>query len=932
MGNIDSKILTFYRGQEDIVVNEKENYSESLFKDQYTHALLQIHQLVSKRKDNVPSILAFCGDRGEGKTSCMETVKTMLATLNNEQPQNTDSPIEKFMKESVINHETAETLQDRCESFNKIRFKVLDTIDPAFFDKDHNVVELVLGMMYHEIMKGDIIEDDSKRRELLEKFHDAKLCLTQQKKDKIELYDPIDELNWLSGGLALKETFQDLCTAFLKCSLKTENDNEHNYLVIAIDDIDLNISGAYEMAEQIRKYLCAENCVVLISLNIEQFIEVVSNSIGSQFKTNDYLGAIEMAQKYATKLIPMEYRIMMPKPYDFCDRPFRYVLNDKKEEKDGNDGKDGDDEKDGKEEKNGKDRKDEKNYASVKESIVKLIYDKTRFLFYNNKGSVSPIVPNNLRSLRHLLGMLISMPDFYSNEKSRNNKDDFKSYFYQVWTRQLTKEDRKKIMTLVEVVDTTNINKTVVSMLSSYIDNAEEDHMAQGILESDNYNYNVSVGDVFYLLDKIERSNVDRERALVLFFIRSFYSIKLYENYDIITENAGALYPNDSVEEEIYKSGQWLKRTNALQRLVNGAFFTFNPSDLIPMNTSPKMYRDTKVYSGMEKDLQEIMKTMAVNIRRFNELPADIQSKFIKKFRVVEFFVLTTKRGIRQRDTRNFSLAKRNVSMPYCLTNHQNTNYFVFDVMAPFSNIVNIEYSYNKFTPLIDSNGDEELFFNFAKEQKGSLLNEMIREVAKKEYADDYQDEMPQERIENICANDYMIHRLMSNATIRNAEVLLSIMETMKSNRIRMHFGSGDNLEVIAKFYQSIIDSEMRTYYSTSTNKRYTIRFAFLNALIKELRGDEKETIRYILESGPALAFNEFKDIENRFANFFNGFKSSKKASLIKSEMINLYPTETQNMTDEDWLEMFPNKDKSVSKTDILKAFSSKGVKLGLSD
>lgn len=73
-------------------------------------------------------------------------------------------------------------------------------------------------------------------------------------------------------------------------------------------------------------------------------------------------------------------------------------------------------------------------------------------------------------------------------------------------------------MTLVEVVDTTNINKTVVSMLSSYIDNAEEDHMAQGILESDNYNYNVSVGDVFYLLDKIERSNVDRERALVLFF------------------------------------------------------------------------------------------------------------------------------------------------------------------------------------------------------------------------------------------------------------------------------------------------------------------------------------------------------------------------------------------------------------------------------
>lgn len=40
----ENNILTFYRGQEDIVVKEKANYAESLFKDQYTHALLQIHQ------------------------------------------------------------------------------------------------------------------------------------------------------------------------------------------------------------------------------------------------------------------------------------------------------------------------------------------------------------------------------------------------------------------------------------------------------------------------------------------------------------------------------------------------------------------------------------------------------------------------------------------------------------------------------------------------------------------------------------------------------------------------------------------------------------------------------------------------------------------------------------------------------------------------
>lgn len=172
----------------------------------------------------------------------------------------------------------------------------------------------------------------------------------------------------------------------------------------------------------------------------------------------------------------------------------------------------------------------------------------------------------------------------------------------------------------------------------------------------------------------------------------------------------------------------------------------------------------------------------------------------------------------------------------------------------------------------------------------------------------------------------------MSNATIRNSEVLLAIMETMKSNRIRKNFGSSDSLEVIARFYQSIINSEMRTYYNTATNKRYTIRFVFLNALIKVLRGNERETLRYILESGPALSLNEYKDIENRFANFFNGFKTTKKAELIKKEMMALYPSDVQNLTDEDWEEMFPKMDKSVSKADILKAFSSKSIKLGLSD
>lgn len=74
----ENNILTFYRGQEDIVVNEKANYAESLFKDQYTHALLQIHQLTSKKKDGVPSILAFVVTEGKEKRLVWKPSKLCL--------------------------------------------------------------------------------------------------------------------------------------------------------------------------------------------------------------------------------------------------------------------------------------------------------------------------------------------------------------------------------------------------------------------------------------------------------------------------------------------------------------------------------------------------------------------------------------------------------------------------------------------------------------------------------------------------------------------------------------------------------------------------------------------------------------------------------------------------------------------------------------
>lgn len=94
--------IKFYQGQEDVVVIEETDFGQSIFREQYTQALLQLEKIVAKPKDSVPSIVAFCGDRGEGKSSCMETILKMMGNM--EAPA-----INTFMEETVVQHDGKKT-------------------------------------------------------------------------------------------------------------------------------------------------------------------------------------------------------------------------------------------------------------------------------------------------------------------------------------------------------------------------------------------------------------------------------------------------------------------------------------------------------------------------------------------------------------------------------------------------------------------------------------------------------------------------------------------------------------------------------------------------------------------------------------------------------------------------------------------------------
>lgn len=865
--------IRFFKGEENGTIIENDGYEFSIFTEQYTKAFKLITDLLNHPSENTPNIVAFCGERGEGKTSCMLSVREQLVN---------QFPDKSFYKLTII--------------------------DPAFFDEEHNVIQLMLGQMYHDFkeeckkLDKDNPDNVNKIEALAKRFQDAKFSLSQLKQPRERIYDPLEDLNSLAAAENLKENISILIKDFLKFY-------KNKILVISIDDIDLNIEGAYEMTEQIRKYLLSNQCLLMVSLNIDQLIDVISNYLQKKAVNQAIFDSDNMASMYVTKLIPVGNRIVMPKVYDICNK--QLDIFDSRG-----------------------DKHPQQHYNSIKEAITHLIYIKTRYLFYNSKGGVSPIVPNNLRSLRHLLGMLISMEDFKTNNESEKNKHVFKAYFFQSWIHQLNKEDQKYANLLTTTDDATIINKMVVSYLSQYISNEAKSNgsLIANILTPQNYSYNISVGDVFYIIHHLERSNVNQELRMMLFFIKSFYSIRLYEYYDIITEHDGEMFPEPKEGGEIFKSDGWFKRTNIMQRLVNGAYFTFDSDDLLPNTVEGRMSRDLKLINAM-KLTNFIIKEVKVGIDKFDEMDEKEQAIFKDRFRTAEFFALTTKRPISRRKADQIDRMRRDYSEPFHLSDvNLGTGYIVFDVTAPFYNVLNLKYTYNRFSYLRgkEETEDRDKFYNFALQHEWSLLRSMMKYVKLKLYNEKNDNKITFEELVDYSGNelDKGLMDLASNATIRNGEVLSALTELMLNLRTNMH-NKKDNAKLLSQFYTTIMKSDMRTYKNAGTDKPYYIQFVFLEAIIKLLKDSEQNSLLMeIYESGIDSTTTTEDDVLSVFKDFFATSFRTKTKSAIQSDLAKKYPEYESRIAPSDWDRMFPDNKKSYKRQDIISIFKDNFIKM----
>ena len=567
----EKRTITFDFDNDNRPIKEGE-IEGKLFEPQYRQALLQVesylrelelekteeNQKESKEKnytehirddiDYNNNIFAFEGGRGTGKTSCMISVAGMLIN-----------------KIGV----TSET----HPNIFKDNFVTIDLIDPAYFDKAHDLLSLFLAKLYKSFTQQLEKPENSRvstsdKQTFLSCYRDAHAQLhrlyQERKKDNYSDEDLMEYVEEASASVNLKRTIKDLVDAYMDCFHWKDT-----LLILRIDDVDMDFGQASEMIESMRKYFVQPNLLVFVSCSLEQLKLIKVREFMEKLKDNTLKSwCEELAEKYLVKVFPQSHCIQMPASATYHD--YELYVTGKFTTEAGQDCLDTTDEEKKKKEQN------RRKFVSVKQALLELILKKTRYLFYNTNYYESYIVPRNLRELRQLMKLLITMPDYhFGNQEHPHNKTLFKEYFYGTWVQSnLDAADREHVLKLRSILDMTLFNRTLADILKSRFG----EYLSSPFELSKNLP--VSTADILSMVTEIEPHLIQGKDRKFLFFIKSYYSILLYDTYcEILEELEGKKRPlkrkvegiDGKTKSSITRQDKWSKYYD-YEKLAGGSF------------------------------------------------------------------------------------------------------------------------------------------------------------------------------------------------------------------------------------------------------------------------------------------------------------------------------------------------------------------------
>ncbi len=291
------------------VIEKVASFKESAYSVVYEKAETIIRDIVKgeEKGDRSGHLLAFMGERGSGKTTAM---LSFLHALK-----------EKGDGENAF-------LAD-CRG----HFTTFEVIDASMLEQDEDLFEIVLAQMlvhFLEHYKGDQLHEDvwgegrkDARKEIHKMFNDLLEGFRSLKRQgQGEETAALVSLKNLSYSSRLKQNFQRLVKEYLACLQEPYYGQERpkqNYLVFAIDDLDMNIDKGFEMLGQLHRYMLVPQVIILVTAKYEQletlgrkyFAYMVERLNRETDKWEiDYLN--KTVKEYLEKMLPLYNRLYLP--------------------------------------------------------------------------------------------------------------------------------------------------------------------------------------------------------------------------------------------------------------------------------------------------------------------------------------------------------------------------------------------------------------------------------------------------------------------------------------------------------------------------------------------------------------------------------------------------------------------------------------------
>ena len=264
---------------------------------------------------SINNVIAFCADRGNGKTSAMLSFSKIFCESESQLRENEFLSDTKYLRDHT--------------------YVVLSSIDPTNIEPDGSFLSTIITRMFFYFQQAErnrtiprfyacsdqeFHSKEKERSDLLKQFQkcfsDVEILHNGDRKSDWTA-DGLERIAELSDSTNLRSALRDLVKMYLDYLV-----NPKAYLILSIDDADTNIELGYQILEDIRKYLTIPRVIILMATNMIQMETVVEQSYLERYKTglsfSDKGSMItiarchEAAELYLEKVIPGSRRIYLP--------------------------------------------------------------------------------------------------------------------------------------------------------------------------------------------------------------------------------------------------------------------------------------------------------------------------------------------------------------------------------------------------------------------------------------------------------------------------------------------------------------------------------------------------------------------------------------------------------------------------------------------